>query len=88
MESKAFSLEVVTPERVLFTGRVTTVVAPAAYGYLGVLANHAPLLATLSTGRITFRREDGSMTTYVSEGAGFLEVRDNHVVILADRIAA
>ena len=85
MEGKTFAFEVVTPERVVFTGAVTTAVAPAAYGYLGILANHAPLLVTLAPGNITCRSAGGMLTTLRCEGGGFLEVRDNRVVALADR---
>lgn len=88
MASPAFTLEVVTPERVVFTGEVTTVVLPAEEGYLGILAHHAPLIATLTRGRITFRSPEGAMTTLQNEGAGFLEVRDNRVTVLADQVAA
>ena len=87
-DGKAFTLEVVTPERVVFTGLVTTVVAPAADGYLGILAHHAPLLALLSPGRIVYRNPSGTTATLQSQGGGVLEVRDNRVLVLADRIAA
>lgn len=87
-EAKAFTLEVVTPERVVFTGPVTTVVAPAADGYLGILAHHAPMIVTLTPGKITGRNPAGAMTLFQNLGGGFLEVQNNHVTILADRIAA
>lgn len=86
MPSPAFTLEIVTPERTVFTGPVTTAVVPAEEGYLGILAHHAPLIATLTPGRITFRSPGGAMTTLQNEGAGFLEVRDNRVTVLADRV--
>ena len=85
---KTFTLEIVTPERIVFSGPVTTAVAPAAYGYLGILANHAPLLATLAPGKITFRHPAGTLTTVQCLGSGFLEVQRNQVVLLADEIAA
>ncbi len=87
-DGKLFTLEVVTPERVIFTGAVTTVVAPAANGYLGVLAHHAPLIALLAPGRIVYRTPEGTTVTLASQGSGLLEVRDNRLTILADRIAA
>ncbi len=87
-DGKAFTLEVVTPERVVFTGPVTTVVAPAADGYLGILAHHAPLIALLGPGRIVYRTPEGTTTTLVCQGDGLLEVRDNRLTLLADRIAA
>ena len=83
-----FTLEVVTPTCVAFTGPVTAVVAPAARGYLGILARHAPLLATLTPGTITFRAPDGTVSSLHGAGGGILEVRDNRVTILADQIAA
>lgn len=85
-DGKTFTLEVVTPERIVFTGPVTTVVAPAAYGYLGILAHHAPLMATLKTGKITYRRPDGTMGIHRLQGGGFLEVRDNRVTLLVDQV--
>ena len=83
-----FTLEVVTPERIVFTGPVTTVVAPAADGALGILAHHAPLVATLVPGTLVFRDPSGSTTVLRSHGGGFLEVFHNRVTVLADRIAA
>lgn len=87
-DGKAFTLELVTPERVVFTGTVTTVVAPAADGYLGILAHHAPMLVTLTPGTIACRTAEGALTRFQNQGGGFLEVRANRVVILADRLAA
>ena len=87
-EGKSFTLEVVTPERIVFTGPVTTAVIPAAHGYLGILANHAPLVATLTPGKVTYRSPEGTLATLQCRRGGFLEIRHNHVVVLADQIAA
>ena len=52
---KTFLLEIVTPEQVLYSREVESVVVPAYEGYLGILAGHAPLLATLKPGELTIR---------------------------------
>ena len=85
-DDKSFAIEVVTPARVVHAGRATTVVAPAADGYLGILANHAPMLVTLTPGRIAARNPEGAMTYWRNERGGFLEVRENRVIILADEV--
>ena len=88
MSDKSFALEILTPERTVFTGEVTSLAAPAALGYLGVLAHHAPLMTTLTPGKITCREAAGQSRVFQSAGAGFLEVRRDRVTLLADRIEA
>ena len=87
-EDKTFQLEIVTPEKSWFAGRVVSLVAPGALGYLGVLANHAPLVTTLTPGKITFRDAEGRSTTFRSAGGGFLEVIQNRATVLADKVEA
>ena len=84
---KIFQLEILTPGKTVFTGTVESLVAPGALGYLGVLANHAPLVTTLVPGKITFRNPSGSVQTLQSTGGGFLDVAHNRAVILADAVA-
>ncbi len=83
---KTFQLEVLTPRRTVFTGPVASLVAPGALGYLGVLANHAPLITTLSPGKVVYRDPQGHATTLRSSGSGFLEVYKNKAVLLADEV--
>lgn len=79
-----FRLQIVTPERVVFDGEVTSIIAPGAAGYLGILAHHAPLLTTLKAGKLTVRR--GTDVREYSVSGGFLEVRDNVATLLVDSI--
>lgn len=74
--------EMVTAERVLFSGEVDSVVAPGAAGELGILPHHAPLLTTLSPGELRIRH--GGQEQFLAVTGGFLEVLDNRVTILAD----
>ena len=64
------NLEIVTPEKHLFSGQVDSVTVPSNTGYLGILPGHAPLLAELGIGEISF-------------SWGFLEVLPDRVVLLA-----
>lgn len=77
----ALSLEIVTPERLLVQEDVTAVQVPAATGYLGILPGHAPLLAELGIGFLTF--EGGGKRWLLAVHGGYLEVLANRVRILA-----
>ena len=80
-----FRLKIVSPERVEFDEDVESLVAPGEDGYLGVLANHAPLLTTLGDGDVTTRGR-GRTRFFRIEGGGFLEVQNNQAVMLAQRV--
>jgi F-type H+-transporting ATPase subunit epsilon len=77
------SIDVITAERVVFSDTdIDVVVAPGAEGELGILPSHAPLITTLLPGEIRLRKA-GEETSLTVTG-GFLEVRDNRVVVLAE----
>jgi F-type H+-transporting ATPase subunit epsilon len=80
---ESFQLTVLTPVRTLLDERVESVVAPGSEGYLGVLANHAPLITALIPGKLTVRLAGGETRIFALSG-GFLEVSANRAVILAD----
>ncbi len=77
-----FLLEVATPNRLLVREQVTEAQIPAANGYVGILPEHAPLLAALGVGEVSFL-VDGQRRGVVVSG-GFLEVQPEHVRVLAD----
>ena len=87
MYEKAFSLEIVAPDKVVFRGEATSLTAPGVEGMFQVLYNHAPLLAQLGIGRITVKAVDGKDSEFAVSG-GFVEVRNNHVAVLVDTIEA
>ena len=78
-----FSLELVSPERVLFSGEVTSVVVPAAEGDLTVLANHAPFMSALRAGVVTV---DGARRLFVR--GGFVDVASTGLILLAEQAVA
>jgi F-type H+-transporting ATPase subunit epsilon len=84
MAEKTFQLEVITPDRVVLSDdQIVSVVAPGSEGYLGMLANHAPLMTELTIGKLDFRRADGTTGAMAISG-GFLEVFENKVSVLAE----
>ena len=76
------TLELATPTRLVVSAEVDEVVAPGSLGYFGVLPGHAPLLATLGIGEVTYRI--GRDEHHVAVSGGFAEVRNDKVIILAD----
>ena len=78
-----FLLEVVTPERQLIKESVTEASIPAETGYLGVLPGHAPLLAELGSGELTYKLATGQAHTVGVHG-GFVEVTGTNVRVLAN----
>ena len=83
-----FEMEILTPNRRVFKGQVTSLVAPGEIGYLGVLANHAPLVTTLVPGKVVYRDPAGSPTTLWVKGKGLLEVYKNHATVLTEEVSA
>lgn len=78
-----FPLELVTPERMLFSDQVQMVRAPGVEGSFGVLAHHAPMLTELTTGLIKLILSDGR-EAFIATSGGFLQVTREKVIILAD----
>lgn len=83
MAGKTFKLEIVTPEQMLLQQDVSSIVVPGVEGSLGVLADHAPLMAELDAGVVQVKDAAGSTTTLAVSG-GFMEVSSNTARILAD----
>ena len=75
-------LEIVTPERLAYSDTVDAVTLPGSEGELGVLPHHAPLVSTLGVGELRFRK-DGAEESFAIVG-GFLQVRPDRVVVLAE----
>ena len=75
-------LEVVTPERRVLAEPVDMVTLPGLGGELGILPGHTPLISQLKTGVLTYVQDAKSFQLHVS--GGFLEVRDDHVSVLAE----
>jgi len=77
------TLQIITPERVVFQEEgVDSVTLPGVEGELTVLPSHAPLMTALRPGALMFRKAGEEIDVALS--GGFLEVRDDKVIVLAD----
>ncbi len=77
-----FSFDLVSPERLVFSGPVTEVVVPGSEGELGIMAGHAPLITTLRPGILTVKGEGADKKLYVR--GGFAEVSAKGLTVLAE----
>lgn len=75
-------LEIVSPERRAFTDEVDAVVVPGIDGQLGILPHHTRLITALGTGELRIRKGATEQSMLIS--GGFVEVRADKVVIMAD----
>jgi F-type H+-transporting ATPase subunit epsilon len=78
----SLKLDIVTAERVVYSADVDIVIAPGVEGQLGILPHHAPLMTILRAGELVVRRAGEEESLAIS--GGFLEVRPDRVIILAD----
>jgi F-type H+-transporting ATPase subunit epsilon len=78
-----FHFDLVSPEKLLFSGEVTQVDIPGAEGDFGVLAGHAPIVTTLRPGILVIHGEAGEQLRVVVNG-GFAEVGPAGLTVLAD----
>ena len=80
--AEKIELEVVTPERRVLAESVDLVTVPGLNGEMGILAGHTPLISQLKTGILSYEQE--GKTTQLHVSGGFVEVRDDHVSVLAE----
>jgi F-type H+-transporting ATPase subunit epsilon len=78
----SLKLDIVTAERVVFSEDVDIVIAPGVEGQLGILPHHAPLMTILQAGELVVRK--GGQEESLAISGGFLEVRPDRVIVLAD----
>ena len=78
----SLKLDIVTAERVVYSEEVDAVIAPGVEGQLGILPHHAPLMTTLQAGELRVKR--GGEEDSLAISGGFLEVRPDRVIVLAD----
>jgi F-type H+-transporting ATPase subunit epsilon len=83
-DRRTFDLSLVTPEGPAFEGEVEMLIVPGAAGEIGILARHAPLVATLKAGgtRIHIRRDEEIQE--FATGPGFFKVEQDRALALVD----
>ena len=78
-------LEIITPEKKLFTGEVKLVQVPGSMGSFEILNNHAPIISTLDQGKIKIISPEDQIT-FFEIGGGIIEVKKNNIIILAETV--
>jgi len=86
MDSPKFSVEVVTPDGIVFRQEAVSLKVPGAEGSFGVLANHAPFITAVAVGPIEVN--DGQKTVYLATSGGFTEVLPHKTSIMAETAEA
>jgi len=86
MSAKTFQIKIVTSTGVFLEDAVSSIILPGGLGYVGVLANHAPMVSTCTDGRLTLKDAAHNERHY-QMAPGFLEVLNNQVTILTDSIS-
>jgi F-type H+-transporting ATPase subunit epsilon len=82
--AKSFKVNIITPEKTVFEAEAESVTLPGSQGYLGIWANHAPLVTGILPGLVTLREAVTGKTIHLSVAGGFLEVSGNVVNIMSD----
>src|SRR5690606_6162027 len=84
--SVIMTLEILTPEKKVFSGEATSITVPGTQGSVTVLNSHATILSTLEAGEVKVKGGQG-METYPISG-GVIEVLKNKVVLLAEGLSS
>ncbi len=78
------NLEIITPDKTVFQGEVTSVTVPGKKGSFEVLNNHAPIISTLDDGKVIIRNNKDEKAFHIK--GGVVEVLDNKVTVLAEGV--
>ena len=80
--------ELVTPEKLVMSEDVSMVVVPGTEGEFGVMAGHAPYMSTLRDGDLAIYRSAGANPEKIPVSAGFAEVSERGLTVLAESAGA
>jgi F-type H+-transporting ATPase subunit epsilon len=87
-DRKLFSVSLVTPDGAAYEGDAEMLIVPGAAGEIGVLARHAPLIASLRSGSTRIHLAGGEVQEYAT-GPGFFQVlRDRAIALVDDAVEA
>lgn len=76
-------LEIITPDKKIFSGKVSLVQVPGTKGSFAILKNHAPIISTLEEGKVKVVTDEG--TKMFSIDGGIIEVKNNNIILLAEK---
>ncbi len=78
-------LEIMTPQKNVYSGEVNLVKVPGSRGSFEILKNHVAIISMLSPGELKLETETGEIKYYRTTD-GVVEVKDNHIIVLVDSI--
>jgi F-type H+-transporting ATPase subunit epsilon len=82
---QAMLLEIITPDKRIYSGQVKLVQLPGTKGSFEILKNHAPIISTLEKGKIKVIEESGEILYFEVEG-GVIENKDNKIIVLVESV--
>jgi F-type H+-transporting ATPase subunit epsilon len=77
-------IEIVTPDKNIFSGEVSLATFPGSEGLFGIMENHAPMVATLKKGKIKVVKEKDQQEAFFEVKGGVVEVNHNKIIVLAE----
>ena len=86
--AKSFKVMIITPDKTAYKGAAVSATIPGLAGYMGIWANHAPIVAAVVPGVVQLKSDDAGNETHFSVGTGFVEVSDNVVNLMVDTCEA
>jgi len=78
-------IEIITPDKKVFEGEISSVRVPGKKGSFQVLKDHAPIISTLEGGAVVVVSPSGQETKYEIDG-GVIEVKNNKIILLVETI--
>ncbi len=78
-------LEIITPDKRIYSGQVKLVKLPGTKGAFEILNHHAPIISSLEKGTIKIIEESGNELTFEVDG-GVAENKDNKIIVLAESV--
>jgi F-type H+-transporting ATPase subunit epsilon len=78
-------IEIITPDKSIYSGEVRSVRVPGRKGSFQVLKDHAPIISTLDAGPVVIADEQGAEVRFEITG-GVIEVKKNRIILLADSV--
>lgn len=78
------TLNILTPDKMIFEGTVTSVTVPGSDGSFQILKNHAPIISTLADGEVIIKVDNREETINIK--GGVVEVLDDKIIVLAEAV--
>jgi len=82
--ARSFKVVIVTPDKTAYEGDAVSATIPGMAGYIGIWANHAPLVAAVAPGVVALTKDDAGNELRMAVGTGFVEVSDNTVNLMVE----